>query len=629
MQLADYKLLLYPAFWLVGQHLDAPSIEFLNNVLLATLFRYVINHGFTFCSHVESISQRRKIHDQNPPSEQLRKELDWDNPLIGSVAAALLIVQFTPWVGKMAEFSWTGIALCCLSHYCIVEPAYYAYHRVLHLRNVYKLSHKHHHTSVVTESMSGTSHPFCETVGYLSIFSIPILIPLWLGYLSREILYVYSMFFDTMNCIGHCNFEVMPVWLQWGPLRYFIYSSSYHSLHHTRFLANFCLFCPFWDYLFGTVCPQTYELQNKVWTNTAPKPVSAVFIVHGIEWNSMLYMPMVSPYLATQKCEKSAWMYVFSPMCVAVAILCRFFMKSCFTVQRWAYNDFIGATWSVPRLGYSYLCPREYASINSLLLLAAHQAEAQGATHMGLGALNKAAFLNNGGKDLVPLLREGCSLKVVTGNTLTAAVVHNMVRERAHTGEDIFFTGATSAVGTAVVLRLLQDGYRIRIFTRSKDRFDKLTLLAGDKGDCITRAECYEDGSSSRTWILGSALTQPVQKIVREDATLLQFAVPPSPKDFVSSLSVIPVGNVSFDRRSCDLSVCCNCDEGTLPACLAATIIHSLEGFSDHEVGEIDVSQMDHWFQLASKYGMVRQTCASAEQVLGEVMSEDEGYMIV
>merc|ERR1740130_1064059 len=119
-----------------------------------------------------------------------------------------------------------------------------------------------------------------------------------------------------------------------------VYSSSYHSLHHTTFVQNFCLFCPLWDHLFGTVCSQTYKLQSEVRLNEKAKPVSAVFVVHGIEWNSLFNMPMVSPYLSTQPCHKAAWMYPFFPMCILATFLGRLFLGTCFTAQRWTYHNF-------------------------------------------------------------------------------------------------------------------------------------------------------------------------------------------------------------------------------------------------------------------------------------------------
>ena len=44
-----------------------------------------------------------------------------------------------------------------------------------------------------------------------------------------------------MNCAGHCNFECFPRWAQWGPLKYYVYTSCYHSLHHSKYKWNYCL----------------------------------------------------------------------------------------------------------------------------------------------------------------------------------------------------------------------------------------------------------------------------------------------------------------------------------------------------------------------------------------------------
>lgn len=84
----------------------------------------------------------------------------------------------------------------------------------------------HHHSSVVTEALtrfrspcvtqaiSGTSHPMLETLGYLANFSLAFLVPAWMGYFSTALIPIYFTWFDIMNCIGHCGFEVMPKCLQ-------------------------------------------------------------------------------------------------------------------------------------------------------------------------------------------------------------------------------------------------------------------------------------------------------------------------------------------------------------------------------------------------------------------------------
>ncbi|KAE8711465.1 Detected protein of confused Function [Hibiscus syriacus] len=55
--------------------------------------------------------------------------------------------------------------------------------------------------------------------------------------------------------MGHCNFEFIPKWIFtiFPPLKYIVYTPSFHSLHHTKFRTNYSLFCPFYDYAYGTV----------------------------------------------------------------------------------------------------------------------------------------------------------------------------------------------------------------------------------------------------------------------------------------------------------------------------------------------------------------------------------------
>jgi len=599
------KMLLYLLTWAAAALL-APSTDLQTHVLLATAARYAVNHGFTFLAQCHGLVERYRILEKNPPADQLARELDWDHPLIGSAIAFLAVQLCTPWLDSISAFSWRSLGMCALGHYLVVEPLYYFYHVALHWPRLYKFTHSHHHGSVITQPMSGTSHPFLETVGYLATFAFPILIPAWFGCFSVEIVYIYFIFFDTMNCIGHCNFEVVPVWLQSGPLKYMFYCSSYHSLHHTRYKFNYCLFCPSLDHLFGTVAPESYTLQRSVRMKGGPKPASVVFLGHGFAWQSMLSTPMVSPYLSTQSRDTvRTWMYPLLPACLLCAAACRAFKRSCFVVQRYGYRGLSCATWSLPVLAYSYAQPRERAYLNSLLLRAIRDAEAQGATHVGLGALNKAQFLNNSGADLVARLPADCRVKVVHGNTLTAAVVYRTVRQRSAPGEEILITGATSIVGTAVVLRLLRDGYGVRVLTRSEERFGRLQALAGSESQRLLRVEKYEEGSGCRTWVLGSPLTGPVGHMMPQGCALLEFAAPGSKAEFAHPHRIEAAGSVRIKRRVTDLTFCHLREQGSVPACLAAAIIHGLEGFQEHEVHEVDVDQIDGWLGLAKKHEFV------------------------
>ncbi|CAE8604335.1 unnamed protein product, partial [Polarella glacialis] len=228
--------------------------------------RYAVNLLFTMLSKLDRLAEPVKIHRANPPAEQHERELDWDGPVILSPLAFVLVDAVTPWL--RAEFvmalCWQSVAALFLAHYLVVEPVYYTFHRWLHWPQVYKASHVHHHSSVITEAISGTSHPLLETLGYLANFSFAFLVPAWFGFFSYECIPIYFVWFDIMNCIGHCNFECIPRWMQYGPLKYVVYTSSYHSLHHSKYKCNYSLFCPIWDYLAGTVHGTTETLHQQV-----------------------------------------------------------------------------------------------------------------------------------------------------------------------------------------------------------------------------------------------------------------------------------------------------------------------------------------------------------------------------
>ena len=42
---------------------------------------------------------------------------------------------------------------------------------------------------------------------------------------------------------------------------------------------------------------------------------------------------------------------------------------------------------------------------------------------------------------------------------------------------------------------------------------------------------------------------------------------------------------------------------GTVPACLAATIIHCREESREHECGEVDLESLDAWWKRAEAHG--------------------------
>ena len=116
---SDYKYWIYPAACLVAWYLG--KSEFMAHLMAGTLLRYAINLAFTALSKLDCLAEPRRIHKENPPANQLERELDWDGPIILSPVAFLLVDALTPWFSTIAPFSAKGVGVMFAAHYGIVE----------------------------------------------------------------------------------------------------------------------------------------------------------------------------------------------------------------------------------------------------------------------------------------------------------------------------------------------------------------------------------------------------------------------------------------------------------------------------------------------------------------------------
>jgi len=367
----------------------------------ATLLRYLVNHAFVALSKWDAFAEPRRIHRKNPPAQQLERELDWDGPVILSPLAFVLVDLLTPWLrpDRVGPCDARSVAALFAAHYACVEPVYYAFHVWLHGDWAYRRSHGHHHASVVTEAVSGTSHPLYESVAYLANFSLAFLVPAWCGRFSLGQIPLYFVWFDVMNCAGHCNFECFPRWAQWGPLKYYVYTSCYHSLHHSKYKWNYCLFCPIWDHLCGTAHPTSQALHREV-TDRARRrrPTDVVFLAHGHDVPSMVtHVPFVSPFLCSVT-HATGWVATLLwPLCYVWARLAQLLLPAT-VMQRYQYRGTQVATWCLPVAARFYLNKGERPAIQRKLEAAVDAAERAGVRYVGLAALNKAEWLNGGGE---------------------------------------------------------------------------------------------------------------------------------------------------------------------------------------------------------------------------------------
>eukprot|EP00933_Yihiella_yeosuensis_P018032 TRINITY_DN14966_c0_g3_i1.p1 TRINITY_DN14966_c0_g3~~TRINITY_DN14966_c0_g3_i1.p1 ORF type:complete len:655 (+),score=87.20 TRINITY_DN14966_c0_g3_i1:93-2057(+) len=605
------RWLIYPVTYILAVQLG--SLHLMPTVMVGTVLRYSVNLLFTALSKLDSLAEPVKIHRANPPSEQHERELDWDGPVILSPVAFLLVDACTPWLqaSKVVPLSWNSLAVMFLAHYLVVEPIYYVFHRILHLPQFYKNSHVHHHSSVITEAISGTSHPFAETIGYLANFSFPFLVPAWFGQFSYELIPIYFVFFDIMNCIGHCNFECIPKWMQYGPLKYIVYTSAYHSLHHSKYKFNYSLFCPIWDYLGGTVHSTTDSLHTEV-LEQEPRKLDAVFLGHGHGLHSMLHLPWMSPYLASHQHSLRWWMVPLQPFTFLWVLFCRYVLRtSC--VQRYQFRGTQCATWCLPVTGHFYFMESHRQALFDMILQAVRDADDAGVRYFGLAHLNKAEWLNHGGKDMLSYLEaEGRKIRLVHGNTLTAAAVWQALCEHTQPSDEICFAGATSKIGRVLSILLARRGHKVRMITGSQERFNQIRTDAGEAGRNLIRVHTYEEGVGCKVWVIGKMMSEKkIQALIPPGSLLVDFAVPHVPEAVASQYRYVNGAALSYSPKDTDLTFCHDVPN-TVPACLAATIIHAREDSGQNECGEIEIEAVEGWWEKAVKHGF-RLDCINPE----------------
>lgn len=586
------------------------SDRWMAHMCVLTAVRYALNLAFLSASRIHAISGKHRIQSKGMEFEQMDREDNWDDFLILQVLSMTAVHWVLPGFNSFPAVHWVGLLQLLLLHVGPTEFVYYWFHRALHHHSLYKGYHQHHHSSFVTEPTSGSCHPFLEHIGYTANFAIPMVGTWMLGGCSIAMFYAYTIGFDLLNCIGHCNWEFVPVRLyQSVPfLKYLVYTPCYHSLHHSRVHTNFCLFMPLYDYLGGTL---EMERDGVTWTSdklhaeTMAKDYEspqAVFLAHGTDLLSTFHLPFFLRGLSKDPYVESWALYPLLPLATAAcAAMWAFGSAFVSHVERVAGRPV--QTWVTPRYGFQFFLKWELPRINRLIADAVCRADRQGVRVFGLGALNKAEHVNGGGAKILEALPEAVRerISLVHGNTLTAACIAN---ELAEGTEEVFLTGATSKLGRALSLWLCRKGVRVTMMTTSDERFEAIrTEAAPEHRHLLTQARRYEEGAGCRTWIVGKLMSAADQRHAPAGAHFHQFVVPPvEPARADCSygeLAAMGLPDSARDIKACELFM----PRRQVFACHAGALVHLLEGWQHHEVGAIDVDRIGAVWEAALKHG--------------------------
>ncbi|KAA8515783.1 hypothetical protein F0562_018606 [Nyssa sinensis] len=438
-----------------------------------------------------------------------------------------------------------GVIISILLHIGPVEFLYYWLHRALHHHFLYSRYHSHHHSSIVTEPITSVIHPFAEHMAYFALFAIPMVATTLSGTASVISFAGYVTYIDFMNNLGHCNSELIPnsLFSIFPPLKYLMYTPSYHSLHHTQFRTNYSLFMPIYDYIYGTMDKSSDTLYETSLNRQEDSP-EVVHLTHLITPESIFHLRLGFASLASRPFTSKWYMCLMWPVTFWSMMVTWIYGRT-FVVERNTFKNLKLQTWVIPKYRVQYFMQWQRESINSLIEEAILEAEVRGIKVLSLGLLNQGEELNRNGELYIrryPQLK----IKLVDGSSLAVAVVLNSIPKGT---TQVHLGGNLSKVAYSIASALCQRG--IQVATAQKNEHDKLKVrLGSEAGNNLVLSK----SSAVKTWLVGDGLTEEEQQKASKGTLFIPFSQFPPKKSRKDCFYLQHTGNVDSQvSRECRL----------------------------------------------------------------------------
>nr|XP_043636086.1 very-long-chain aldehyde decarbonylase CER3-like isoform X2 [Erigeron canadensis] len=526
-----------------------------------------------------------------------------DNFIILQAYVASIIFLMNPLMTNLPIWKTTGILTCIVFHIGFSEPLYYWLHRLLHSSYLFQQYHWLHHSSEVNHPYTAGHATFLEHLLFCIVIGVPIFGTTLIGHGSVIMFYGYVLVFDLLRCMGHSNVEVVPhhIFDTLPKLKWLIYTPTYHFIHHRDMKTNFCLFMPLFDVLGKTMNEISWDLHKEISSIEGKKAKAPefVFLAHGVDIMSSLHVPFVFRSLSSWPFVTELIMFPMWPYALLV-VLIMWAKSKPFLLSFCHLRGKLLQSWIVPRFGFMYFLPFAKDGINEKIEEAILMADRIGVKVLSLAALNKNEALNGGGKLFVKKL-PNLKVRVVHGNTLTAAVILNEIPPET---KEVFLTGATSKLGRAIALYLARRKTRVLMLTESTERFSRIQKEASvENQNLLVQVTKYQAAKHCKTWILGKWTTPRQQRWAPPGTHFHQFVVPPV-FEFRRDCTYSKLAAMRLPDDVQGLGVCeYTMERGVVHACHAGGMVHLLEGWMHHEVGAIDVDQVDLVWEAALRHG--------------------------
>ncbi|XP_059651693.1 very-long-chain aldehyde decarbonylase CER1-like [Cornus florida] len=557
------------------------------------LWRMLHNQIWISISRHRTAKGNNRIVDKTIEFDQVDRESNWDDQILMNGIIFYIVNMAVPEASNLPLWRTDGVIITTLLHIGPVEFLYYWLHRALHHHYLYSRYHSHHHSSVVTEPISSVIHPFAEHIAYFLLFAIPMMATVLTGTGSIVAIFGYITYIDLMNNMGHCNFELIPkcLFTIFPPLKYIMYTPSYHSLHHTQFRTNYSLFMPIYDYIYGTMDKSTDTLYKDSLKRQEESP-DVVHLTHLTTPDSIYHLRLGFASLASKPHTSSWYLWLMWPVTFWSMIITYLYGRT-FILERNIFRKLKLQSWAVPRYSIQYSLRRQKEDINDQIEEAILEAEGRGIKVLSLGLLNQGEELNRNGELYIqkyPKLK----MKVVDGSSLAVGVVLNSIPKGT---TQVLLRGNLSRIAFSIAYALCQKG--IQVATLYQNEYEKLKLKL--ETECESNL-VLSKGYAHKVWLVGDGLTEEEELNASKGTLFIPFSqFPPKKRRSDCLYHNTPAMLTPMSLQNLD-----SC-ENWLPrrvmsAWRVAGIVHGLEGWNVHECGD-NMFDGDKVWEASLKHG--------------------------
>ena len=127
-------------------------------------------------------------------------------------------------------------------------------------------------------------------------------------------------------------------------------NNRYHSLHHTKFRTNYCLFMPLYDYIYGTMDKSTDELYENSLKEKEETP-DVVHLTHLTTLQSIYQIPFGFSGMASKPFAPNYYTWLMWPLTYG-AMMLTWICGSAIALERSKLGKLEMQVWMIPRYSF-------------------------------------------------------------------------------------------------------------------------------------------------------------------------------------------------------------------------------------------------------------------------------------